>query len=568
MPKNNNPFNFEISLSVLNHLGRNLYRNFITVLGEAVSNSWDADAENVWIYINKDDNNFAIKDDGRGMTHDDFEKKFLKVGYSKRKGGEIKSKGGRPYIGAKGIGKLALLSCADEISIISKTLSTEYIGGVINNKGLDEAIKDDKTPGQYPLENFDISLFGEYSNNHKKGTIINFIGMKESIKNTIPYLRSLIALYFRFCLIDKSFNIYVNEELVTLGDLKKLSENTEFLWNINKLDDPYIKNHLSKLKESENIKINKIAIEGFIASVDKPSQLKIQGAEEKAGIDLFVNGRLREKNILRHLPDFSTRWVASYIYGQIHFNEMDNNTNDKTFTSSREGVVDDNKDFKKLLDVLKSEILEHISDKWDEWRLKHDKEGDIDNEKHLPKYKRRAQDSKNWREKDFKKKIDETIDDKETGRKLKDKLKDLSEKNTILYQDLFILENLFREYIKIKGIKEEDLDPDNPDEKEVLDLIKNTRGNRQANEKLHPLEGKIVEQEHYLNYTDLSDLSEIVDLKIKNKGTRKKFHGVMVKNTYDVRPVRNPIMHTNEITVDALNWPKIEKLIDYIDELK
>lgn len=42
-------FKFNISLSVLNHLGRNLYRNIITVLGEAISNSWDADANNVWI---------------------------------------------------------------------------------------------------------------------------------------------------------------------------------------------------------------------------------------------------------------------------------------------------------------------------------------------------------------------------------------------------------------------------------------------------------------------------------------------------------------------------------------
>jgi len=40
-------FTFEISLSVLNHLGRNLYRSFATVLGEAISNSWDADAKKV-----------------------------------------------------------------------------------------------------------------------------------------------------------------------------------------------------------------------------------------------------------------------------------------------------------------------------------------------------------------------------------------------------------------------------------------------------------------------------------------------------------------------------------------
>lgn len=79
-------FNFNISLSVLNHLGRNLYRNLITVIGEAISNSWDADAHNVWIKIDKANNNMTILDDGIGMTDDDFQNKFLKIGYSKRKG--------------------------------------------------------------------------------------------------------------------------------------------------------------------------------------------------------------------------------------------------------------------------------------------------------------------------------------------------------------------------------------------------------------------------------------------------------------------------------------------------
>ena len=35
-----NEYTFNISLSILNHLGRNLYRSFITVLGEAISNAW------------------------------------------------------------------------------------------------------------------------------------------------------------------------------------------------------------------------------------------------------------------------------------------------------------------------------------------------------------------------------------------------------------------------------------------------------------------------------------------------------------------------------------------------
>ena len=74
-------FQFEISLSVLNHLGRNLYRNFITVLGEAISNAWDADAKNVWITIDKASSSFVIKDDGIGMDSDDFQNKFLRKKY-------------------------------------------------------------------------------------------------------------------------------------------------------------------------------------------------------------------------------------------------------------------------------------------------------------------------------------------------------------------------------------------------------------------------------------------------------------------------------------------------------
>ena len=76
--KDNNKFTFEISLNILNHLGRNLYRSFVTVLGEAVSNAWDADAKNVCIYINEEQNSFIIKDDGIGMSGDDFQNKFLK----------------------------------------------------------------------------------------------------------------------------------------------------------------------------------------------------------------------------------------------------------------------------------------------------------------------------------------------------------------------------------------------------------------------------------------------------------------------------------------------------------
>lgn len=195
-------FTFNISLSVLNHLGRNLYRSFITVLGEAISNAWDADANNVWIYINREENYLVIKDDGVGMTEEDFQNKFLKIGYSKRKHGDDHTKGdndtnsNRPFIGRKGIGKLALLSCAKKISIITKTRDTEYVGGTIDNSGLDEAIKDDLIPKEYPLEDINQNIFKNLKKDHTRGTIIYFEDIESGIKNTEDYLKKGYCLVF------------------------------------------------------------------------------------------------------------------------------------------------------------------------------------------------------------------------------------------------------------------------------------------------------------------------------------------------------------------------------------
>lgn len=138
---NQRQFTFRISLDVLNHLGRKLYRNFVTILGEAISNSWDADAKNVCITIDKENRTIVIQDDGIGMTENDFSDKFLKVGYSKRIDPSVKRMPHRPFIGQKGIGKLSLLSCAESVTIITKALNEEHVGATINNRDLDEKLK-------------------------------------------------------------------------------------------------------------------------------------------------------------------------------------------------------------------------------------------------------------------------------------------------------------------------------------------------------------------------------------------------------------------------------------------
>ena len=437
-------FKFEISLSVLNHLGRNLYRSFATVLGEAISNSWDADAENVYIFIDKDENGFVIKDDGIGMDSDDFQNKFLRIGYSKREVGGSSSQEGRPFIGRKGIGKLALLSCAERITVISKKSgSEEYVGGTIDNSGLDEAIKDDVTPDEYSLDPIKDGDFSQYTKDHNHGTIIRFENIKDGIKSRIENLQKIIALYFRFSLQDSSFTIHMNGKKITLKHLEVLAQNTQFVWNINKLDDPYISEMLTNLQEDEQSIEMEGKVDGFIASVYKPRDLSILTTGERESVDLFVNGRLRERDILKHIP--TARVAENYFYGQIHFNELDDDQD--RFTSSREGVVADDPKYTKFLEDFRDIILK-IVDSWDTLRVDNRDDGDPENSRMLPGA-RKGRELYNVVSKEY-----ALPKDSPNQEKVKRWLNDLGPEaayNFPAYANCFAAENLLRKYIEDTG---------------------------------------------------------------------------------------------------------------------
>lgn len=444
--QNEKPFKFEISLSVLNHLGRNLYRNFITVLGEAVSNAWDADAKNVWIEIDRKNSTFSIKDDGTGMDAGDFQNKFLKIGYSKRKDGSTVSRSNRPYIGAKGIGKLALLSCADRVAIFSKKSGGSYVGGIIDNGGLDKAITNDVSADQYPLEPLDLKKIAKLKEGHDQGTIIVFDGLKEALKSSSPHLRKMLALSFKFSLFDSEFKLHVDGKPVTNADLKDLADATEFLWSINEYEDSFTAN-LPNLKAKKVALTAKLSIKGYVATVSKPSKLKITGTDERATIDLFVNGRLRDKNVIRHVP--TQRIVENYLYGQIHFDGLDRPGTDP-FTSSREGVIEDDPLFASLLDYIKRDLLVKILDQWDALRLERGSEGDDEN-KRKSKKERKAIDLLSAAQEEY-----TPTEGKESKDLVEKWLKELQADATFniqAYVDCFLSENLLRKFITHKNMK-------------------------------------------------------------------------------------------------------------------
>lgn len=526
-------FTFNISLSVLNHLGRNLYRNFITVLGEAISNSWDADAKNVGIYIDRENNHLIIKDDGDGMTSDDFQSKFLKIGYSKRKDGVEKTNSQRPFIGRKGIGKLALLSCAKRIHVLSKTSETEFVGGVIDNSGLDNAIHDDLTPQQYPLETVNTELFGKHLDDYEKGTIIYFEDINDGIKNRIEYIRKLIALFFRFSLIDDSFRITLNDDPITLNELNDLSQSTQFVWQINSIEDPYLKEKVSPtlehIKRYEKL-TSTLNISGFIATVKKPEYLKIRNTQEKVTLDLYVNGRLRETNLLKHIP--TTRIVESYTYGQIHFNSLDGEKD--RFTSSREGVISDDPLFQSLLSDLKDNIMKRIIEDWDQWRVELRQDGDSENTTRMTKKERKSKEL-------FNTVVDEFVPPKSSSNRSNiddwvNSLSDDAQYNLSSYAECFVSENLLRKFIKHQ----------NKDLSHYADKLTEYKRRENVARDIGNVSFDIRQNNEDLLYFSMDELAIIAD-----KPNDRNTEAALIRDAKTYKPIRDAMAHTALLTMIA-----------------
>lgn len=529
----NKEFTFEISLSVLNHLGRSLYRSFATVLGEAISNSWDADAKTVKIYVDKDQNSFLIKDDGIGMSAEDFQNKFLKIGYSKRKTGSTSSPSGRPFIGRKGIGKLALLSCADKITVISKTEGGDYVGGVIDNSELDEAITEDLTPKEYPLGKWDPKDLAKHTKGHRHGTIIHFEGVKKGIKSSFSFLEKIIALYFRFSLLDPSFNIFLNGKEITHEQLEELAEKTEFLWVIGDRNDPYVEGLKELFDESpedhETRKLKIKGVTGFIASVEMPRNLKIMTTEERVGIDLFVNGRLRERDILKHIP--TARVAESYLYGQIHFDGLDDATD--RFTSSRESIVADDPKYLKFLETFRKKTILKVVEDWDRWRIKHRQEGDPDNPR-LSKKERASLGLYGAVSKEYglpKGKVNRG----QVGGWVEDLSSDAAF-NFESYADCFVSENLVRKYIKDRKL---------PLSKEAKAVAKDWKEKEKASKNKGNISISIRREPRDSSYLSMNDLANLVDKRDPIKDA------CLARDANEYKPIRDAVAHTALLTDEA-----------------
>lgn len=356
-------YTMSLSLNVLNHLGINLYSNIPAVLSEIVANSWDADAENVIISISN--NEIIIEDDGCGMTTNDINEHFLKVGYQKRESQQKSTKHGRPFMGRKGIGKLSMFSIAKEIDVISAKSNdsgTLEISALrMNIDKITEVISSGS--GEYHPEEI------SDGNIDKEGTKIILKNLKKNISSLTPeYIRKRIARRFGIVGNEYCFSVIVNDEEVSIADrdyFKKLN----YIWYYGQESEKYA-NYAQKAT-SKNLRNNVLKytdkeynVTGWIGTVESSGDLK-DGEDNLNKITILVRGKVGQEDML---ADYSEGGLYSkYLIGEINADFFDSDELDDMATSSRQEYKRDDERYIALKEFIKNE-LKAIQSKWTDLR--------------------------------------------------------------------------------------------------------------------------------------------------------------------------------------------------------
>ena len=357
------PYEMTLSLNVLEHLGINLYSNVPSVLSEVVANAWDADANEVHITFDRSAGRIKIRDTGIGMTQEEVNERFLKVGYQRRVGQEhLTPNRKRAPMGRKGIGKLSLFSIAGTVEIYTLK-NGEKSAFQMKLDDIREAIKN-KNQGTYRPSELAID-----SIDFVKGTKIVLSNLRrQQTISTAKALRKRIARRFSIIGAKQDFDVYVNEEQITPAD-RDYHAKLQYMWTYGDQDDVVeLATALSRDPEDRTaiVEAKGIRISGWLGTVRESGQLKDKESGDNLNrIAIFVRGKMAQEDIL---DDFSERGVyASYLIGELRVDILDEDDQEDAATSSRQHLVEDDPRYIKLKEVLGDE-LKHIQNKWSEWR--------------------------------------------------------------------------------------------------------------------------------------------------------------------------------------------------------
>ena len=116
---------FKTRARTLDMLGRQQIAGIPTAISELFKNAHDAYASSVEIDYHRSDGLFVLRDDGIGMTREDFVSRWLTIGTeSKFDPSQTPQPGAgievRPMLGEKGIGRLAIATIGVQVLVLTR----------------------------------------------------------------------------------------------------------------------------------------------------------------------------------------------------------------------------------------------------------------------------------------------------------------------------------------------------------------------------------------------------------------------------------------------------------------
>ncbi|MDE0369475.1 MAG: ATP-binding protein [bacterium] len=362
MTTTNPKYEMTVSLNVLRHLGLGLYSNVAAVLSEVVANSWDADAQHVSICIDQTEGRVVIEDDGHGMTVDDANRKYLYVGYERRKTEPWTPKFGRPVMGRKGIGKLSLFSIAQTVQVQSVAQGQKH-GFVMDSAEIEKKIGDGGE-GKYepiPVPDLEIDL--------DRGTRIILTNMKRKLQWTGRPLRRRLARRFSIIGPEHRFEITLDGKPIRATD-RDYQDKVQYIWTFGDMGS-YVATTANNLENREDRPGDSgghpvWVIDGWIGTASMAGQLKDTETSESINkLVVIVRGKLAQEDILEEFGEGGL--YTKYILGEIHADFLDMDDEDDIATTSRQKLIEEDPRYQALRTKLQSE-LKHIQSRWTDLR--------------------------------------------------------------------------------------------------------------------------------------------------------------------------------------------------------
>jgi hypothetical protein len=344
------PFEMKFDISTIKHLGLQMYSTLPPVIGELVSNAWDANAKNVSVTIPTDlvtdASEIVVIDDGDGMTEKEIREAYLVVGRDRRKATGTDTSGGtlnRALMGRKGIGKFSGFGIAGEVEI--ETAKDGTVSRFKMNYADLEAAADKRTITFPPL-----APTGTVT----KGTKVTLrrITKFRTHRISVEHLRRGLARRFSVIGTKHKFNLKVNGKQITVAerDLRRLVETGTtggaYLWEY----------------EDEQIAPPKPwTVTGWIGALERTTPLE-DGVQR--GIAILARGKLVQEPFVFDAT-VGQQFALSYLVGELHAEFVDEA--EDTIGTTRNSLVWDTEANAALLAWGKKEV-NRIAREWAERR--------------------------------------------------------------------------------------------------------------------------------------------------------------------------------------------------------